>query len=187
MPDTPGTNASALLEAHDQLEAAFALHQEALMLLDLSSAGEMLDAYRTLLSVHMRHEEDTLLSVFRRAGIIKKWPEVLYTGQHQKMNAQLARIHSALQQLRQLEGQPLRRESLALLDLESSYKHLVEHHDGAEREGLFPVVDTQLTAEEAQTLIPRLLGQWREAAAAVRPVYERIAHALDQRAARLDG
>ena len=96
--------ASALLEAHDKLEAAFALHQEALMLLDLRSARSMLEGYRALLAVHMRHEEEVVLVLFRRAGAIKKWPEVLYTGQHAKMNEHLVRIDAALGSLASFQG-----------------------------------------------------------------------------------
>ncbi len=185
MPEESPQLASSLLEAHDKLEAAFALHQEALMLLDLQSATTMLNAYRTLLAVHMRHEEEVVLTLFRRAGAIKKWPEVLYTGQHTKMNEHLSRIDTALKQLTSLDGRVLRREIQALLDLEATYKHLVEHHDGAEREGLFPTVDAVLTEEESRVLIPRLLAEWRGAVDQTRPSYERIAASLDLRAQRL--
>jgi hemerythrin-like domain-containing protein len=178
--------ASALLEAHEKLEAAFALHQEALLLGDSASAREMLRLYRGLLSVHMRHEEELLLPVFRRAGPIKKWPEVLYTGQHDKMNEHLGRIERALDGLETSSGRALRRELITLLDMEATYKHLVEHHDGAEREGLFPVLDEHQTDAEGQELIPRLLAEWRATVVRARPTYARIAEALDQRARRLD-
>ncbi len=177
--------ASALLEAHDKLETAFALHQEAIMLLDLRSARSMLNAYRALLAVHMRHEEGVVLALFRRAGTIKRWPEVLYTGQHTKMNEHLSRIDACLEKLTGFDGRTLRCQLQALLDLEASYKHLVEHHDGAERQGLFPTVDTLLSDHESRVLIPKLLAEWRSAVDQHRPTYERIAASLDARAERL--
>lgn len=180
----PATPASALLEAHEKLEAAFALHQEALLLADLDSAREMFRQYRSLLSLHMRHEEEVVLVLFRRAGVIKKWPEVLYTGQHTKMNEFLERIEAALAALHPDAGRELRRGLIAVFDMEATYKHLVEHHDGAEREGLFPIVDSLQTAED-EPLIRQLLDQWRAAVAAARPGYTQIAAALDQRASLL--
>ena len=80
-----GLGFSALLEAHAPIGDALLLHEEALLLLDAELATELLAAHERLLALHMRHEEDVVLEVFRRVPPLKKWPVVLYTGQHEKI------------------------------------------------------------------------------------------------------
>ncbi|MEZ4220135.1 MAG: hypothetical protein R3B13_04330 [Polyangiaceae bacterium] len=180
-----GGPASALLVAHGVLDDVFALHQEALMLLDLDAAEAALSAYRRLLEVHMGHEESVLMEVFRRAGPMPKWPVVLYTGQHAKLLEQLARLEAMLQSLRGRQGREQRHAILELFDREATFKHLLEHHDGAEREGFFPTVDAQLTEEETRNTLPRLLDEWNERVREGKGEVDGIAQRLEARAARL--
>ncbi len=173
------------LAIHVELDDVFLLHQEALLLLDLEAARELLAIYRGLLDVHMRHEEQVILDLFDRAGPIKKWPRVLYTGQHEKMLWHLERMATALDGIVSAPGPQLRRTVLELLDTQATYKHLLEHHDGAEREGLFPITDGVVPEAERAEVIGRLWPEWRAAIAAVEERVGELRGVMDSRQKRL--
>jgi hypothetical protein len=65
---------------------------------------------------------------------------VLYTGQHEKIrgmiDALVARSAAVAGDTR-----AVRRAVLELFDRHATFKHLLEHHDGAERQGLFAALD----------------------------------------------
>lgn len=160
---------SSLVEVHAVIEDIFLAHQEALTLLDLAAAKELLEIHGRLLAVHMQHEERLLIPVFERAGVVPKWPTVLYTGQHRKMLGMLESVPGALDALSQLPAAERRRAMLRVLDHETTYKHLVEHHEGAEREGLFPIADRSADPDERRALLERMRDEWGEAEARERP------------------
>jgi hypothetical protein len=162
-----------LLEVHAALDETFALHQELLVGLELDAALEVLGAYCELLELHMHHEEEEVLRVFARAGDVPRWPLVLYTGQHEKMRGMLERAAAGLAAVARERPANLRRAVIGLLDFEATYKHLHEHHDGAEREGLFPACDGVTTVEERQQLVERLRSEWQSALTERRPLLER--------------
>jgi hemerythrin superfamily protein len=148
---------SSLMELHAELDELFLLHQEALVERRFDLARELCAAYRRLLTTHMRHEEALILPIFERAGPVPRWPVVLYTGQHQKLLALLDQIEA---RLGSLAG---RRGAIELISFEATYKHLLEHHDGAEREGLYPVVDRSASPEEQTRVLETVRTEWRAA------------------------
>lgn len=154
---------ASLVDVHTAIEDVFLAHQEALTLLDLQAARELLEIHGRLLEVHMGHEEELLLPVFERAGPIAKWPTVLYTGQHRKMLGMLESVPLRLTELEGIPSERRRREMLRILDHETTYKHLVEHHEGAEREGLFPIADRSAEPDERRVLLERIRDEWSEA------------------------
>lgn len=160
------------MELHDALDDVFLLHQEALVERELELSAELLAAYRRLLQTHMRHEEQLILPLFERTGPVPRWPVVLYTGQHEKMLQLLSRAEAGLSELRTRKSD-LRRGAIALITFEATYKHLAEHHDGAEREGLYPVVDRTTAPEEQQRLLLQIRGEWSAACDAERELISR--------------
>ena len=58
-----------------------------------------------------------------------------------------------------------RRFVIQLLELETTYKHLLEHHDGAERQGFFPALDEKSTPTERAEVLTQCLGEWNRALA----------------------
>lgn len=169
-----------LLRLHGVLEDLFLLHQEALLLLDVNAARELLAIYRELLAIHMHHEETRVLLLLPP---VKKWPKVLYTGQHEKMRAHLDAIEQRLTALS--TAAPDRRAVLALLDAEATYKHLEEHHDGAEREGLFPITDEVTPALERERVVGGILAEWQALEQRHAPRIDALRNAVAQRAQRL--
>lgn len=150
---------SRLLEIHRELDDIFLLHGECLLQGELALAREALGAYRELLLLHMQHEERVLFPLYTEVGVAPRFPLVLYTGQHQKL---LVLLDAIVERLSGLEGsgRTVRRQILALFDQETTFKHLSEHHDGAERDGLFARLDAAVTKERAAALLEPCWREW---------------------------
>jgi hypothetical protein len=166
-----GVQLSDILVAHEALRQVFELHQELLLALKLEPASEVLAIYEALLRVHMGHEEKWLLPELARVER-PRWPATLYTGQHQKMIALLAEASESLSSIdREAPGasaRALRGALIALLDRESTYKHLVEHHDSAEHQALYPELEAALPEDTKTALADRCLDEWNDAFEAAR-------------------
>jgi hypothetical protein len=150
---------SRLLDVHRELDEVLLLHGECLLLGELGLAREVIDAYRELLLLHMRHEETLLLPLYAEIGEAPRFPLVLYTGQHQKLRSLLAAIIARLDELSG-DARSLRRGVLAIFDQQTTFKHLSEHHDGAERDGLFAWLDAQLDPARAELVVEQCWQEW---------------------------
>lgn len=150
------------LGIHERLAELFALHQELLLERRLADAQRKLAAYRALMGLHMRHEERSLVPVYEKLGPNPSFPVRLYTGQHRRMRELLDGAAERLA-LIDAHGQNAGRAVLALLDYETTYKHLVEHHEGAEHRGLFAALGFELDAREQAELVEPCLAEWRHA------------------------
>ena len=153
------TGFAALIRCHVQLEEAFLRHQEALLDFDYPGARVRLEDYRRRLALHMHHEEDLLMPLFQRIGEIKRWPAKLYYGEHGKMNNLLDKISAGLDRLCELEG-PARRDLIRLLEIQTTYKHLCEHHHAREEQAFFPILDQVTSDEEKQDWLARIEAEW---------------------------
>jgi len=148
-----------LLGVHERLDELFASHQELLIQQRLAEAQIALQVHRELLGLHMRHEEQFLLPLYERLGPNPLWPTRLYVGQHRRMRE---RLHGAAERLASLSGRgpTLRRAIIALLDYETTYKHLAEHHDGAERRGLLAALTFELDGVRQAEVVGPYLSEW---------------------------
>lgn len=135
-----------LLRVHRELDDLFLLHAECLLEHELELAREVLAGYRALLLLHLEHEESELLPRYAELGPLPRYPLVLYRGQHEKIRGMLDALVAGTSALNG-EGPSLRRAILALFDRQTTFKHLLEHHDGAEREGLFARLAAASSAE----------------------------------------
>jgi len=129
-----------LVAVHRELDELFLLHAECLLERQLELATELLGAYRELLFLHMEHEEKVLLPLYTRLGPLPRFPLVLYTGQHEKIRGMVDALVARTGRLGG-DARAVRRGVLELFDRHATYKHLLEHHDGAERQGLFAALD----------------------------------------------
>lgn len=129
-----------LLGVHRELDELFVLHGEALLERELELAQALLLAYRALLFMHLEHEEAQLLPLYAELGPRARFPLVLYRGQHEKIRGMLDALVTATAAL-EGDSRAVRRAILALFDRHTTFKHLLEHHDGAERDGLFAALD----------------------------------------------
>jgi hypothetical protein len=130
-----------LLSEHHQLEQNFVAHQEALYERDLPKAFEELATYRDLLLDHIREEEEQWLPLYASFGEAPKGgsAEILHD-EHQKIIKRLDALQEwvmALDGLDQLRP----RDMIEVFDRQSSFKHLMEHHDLRERRFFFPALE----------------------------------------------
>jgi hemerythrin-like domain-containing protein len=167
----------SLLETHDHLDELFLLHQEAVLVTQWGLAAELLEAYRSLLSLHIDQEEQQLLPLFERAGSIPRAPVVLFTGQHRKLVSQLERIATTLKLAP--ESEEPRRSAIYLLDQETAFKQLSEHHDGAEATYFYPNLAKMATERELFDVVHRCWSQWDAARAGLVSVVARAQQTLD--------
>jgi len=164
-----GAGFCQVLSAHSTLDAIFALHQELLLLREPDLPLSVLKAYKTLLVAHMRQEEQLLFPIFERPPEHPRWPLALYLGQHKKLLVLLDRCLGALETVA-ASGALRGAFVIALLERETTYKHLSEHHDGAERQGLFPALNAKASQRELAELPQRCQAEFAEALAPFEPL-----------------
>jgi hemerythrin-like domain-containing protein len=130
-----------LLSQHEQLEELFLTHQEALLERDLDRAVDQLKLYQELLREHIREEEQTLLPIYAALGPAPRGASAdLIHSEHEKILSRLGQLDEILSQLIQREEfQP--RDLIETFDRQSSFKHLMEHHDLRERQYFFPALE----------------------------------------------
>ncbi|HEY5961164.1 MAG TPA: hemerythrin domain-containing protein [Polyangiaceae bacterium] len=172
----------SLLETHDHLDELFSLHQQSVLVMHWPLAIELLSAYRSQLVLHVDQEEHRLLPLFERAGPVDRAPVALFTGQHKKMFSLLDRIVSQLGTTHQSED--ARRAAIEILDLETAFKHLVEHHDGAEVSYFYPTLQRMASDHETATLVQTCWEEWNRARAALVSVVARAQQELEATSSR---
>jgi hemerythrin-like domain-containing protein len=158
----------SLLDIHQVLKELFLQHQEALLDADLTRAGERLEEFERRLLHHIREEEDLLLPVYERAGVIPGGPPVLFTGEHKRMQELLAGFKQALSSLGQDTGSR-KRGILWLLDRQATFKNLMEHHDLREANILYPALDRVTSEVERRALLARCGANRRSSTSTKQP------------------
>jgi hemerythrin superfamily protein len=155
--EVPLSSFQDVLALHRELDELFFQHQRALLDFDFRGARERLAEYESALLAHMRDEEGVLLPLYRERD-----PEPARGGradffllEHAKMRRHLAHFR---EQLPRLAGLPEpSRALLKLLDQETTYKHLVEHHDTREERHLYPTLERVTSDAERAELLGRVL------------------------------
>lgn len=130
-----------LLQQHEEMEQRLLAHQEALLERDVLLARTELDCYRGLVEVHIAEEEADLLPIYATLGEAPRGgsAEVLHT-EHQKILKGLERMELLMVDFEALDVvRP--RDVLEMLERESTFKHLMEHHDLRERRFFFPALE----------------------------------------------
>jgi len=178
--DVGAMHYESLRALHRMLDAVFTLHQELLVILELGLAQDVFDTHLLLLRLHMKHEEDWLLPAYRALGAWPRFPEVLYLGQHRKLLAQLERVRSRLNQYR-TSGNFTPGAALRILDLETTYKHLSEHHDQAEAQGLFKALDAGMPVSDRYWLVQRCSDEFLLALNTALPLLRRARELVSER------
>jgi hypothetical protein len=130
-----------LLAQHDEMEELFLLHQEALLDRDLERARQLLIQYRELVQTHIEEENLQLLPIYAGLGEAPLGGNVeLFHSEHEKILARLDQLDETMADL--FARTPLvTKDLIATFDRESSFKHLMEHHDLRERRFFFPALE----------------------------------------------
>lgn len=142
----------ALMERHTRLDAIFLEHQTAILDRDLKRAAEALSRYSDALAAHMREEEEILLPLYSaKAPQPAGGGTQMFLDEHRKLRALGADLATALASA---TAEP--RSILKLLDQETQYKGLLDHHDRRERAFLYPGLDAVTTPDERRGILDRL-------------------------------
>ncbi len=149
-----------LLSFHRQLDEEFLSHQEAVLSLDINRAIKTLKRYEAQLLTHMQDEEQLLIPIYQtRTGTIPGGGVELFLGEHKKMRVFITEFHEALRGMRAQPESRLKRSIIALMDRQTMYKSLVEHHGLREKNVLYPWLDRVASEEERALLLIQYQGK----------------------------
>ena len=147
-----------VLALHRELGEMFFRHQRALLDFNFRGALERLERYESALLEHMRDEEEVLLPLYAERATPERGGRAdFFLLEHAKMRRHLTHFREQLPRLAELPEPS--RALLKLLDQETTYKHLVEHHDLREERHLYPALERVTTEAEREELLGRVLGR----------------------------
>jgi len=134
------TRYESLPEEHREAEELFLRHQEALLARDFATAEALLETVTRAVARHIELEEREILPLYReRVEPPPGGDAGLIVAEHRKIEAYLKRFGEQMADWR--DHPPSPREVLALLDVQSQFKHLMDHHDRRERSFLYPALE----------------------------------------------
>ena len=140
---------------HKELDELFFRHQVSLLDYNFRTAFERLCEYESALLAHMRDEEEVLLPIYAERATPERGGRAdFFLLEHEKMRRLLAHFREQLPRLYELPEPS--RALIKLLDQETTYKHLVEHHDEREERHLYPALEQFTTDAEREDLLARL-------------------------------
>lgn len=144
-----------VLGLHRELGELFFRHQVSLLDYNFRTAFERLCEYESALLAHMRDEEELLLPLYaERATPARGGRADFFLLEHDKMRRLLAHFREQLPRLYEMPEPS--RALIKLLDQETTYKHLVEHHDEREERHLYPALEEVTSGAEREGLLGRL-------------------------------
>ena len=149
-------------QCHSQLDELFLLHQEALLQGELTEALFLLEIYWSCHSLHSDFEDAQIFPVYRDLPEPGRWDATLYNKEHQKIKDLYETVRSAITTLidRGLEGSPLRRGIIQLMDREKSFKGLCEHHQEREEQSLLVELDAQADSDWKMNTAGQFSDMW---------------------------
>ena len=151
-----------IAQCHQELDELFLLHQEAILLQKFDAATKLLSCFKELHALHRGFEDKQLIPELDGLVSQSRWPALLYTSEHAKIQELLEETEKNLLSLSksQLSNQDLRREIIALLDEEKTFKGLCEHHQEREERGILPELDKQTDEKWRIRIIKPFLKEW---------------------------
>lgn len=169
-----GTNPSLLqlLDVHTLLEDLLLAHQTALLDRNLPAAAHWLQQFDSQLRQHIADEEAWILPVYAEHIDPPEGAKLIFfQSEHEKLLKSLDELHARLMAI-EPAGTPLQfgdilappapsqisaREIIALLDRESSFKDLLQHHDARERTFLYPLLAAHLPDTAQREILERVV------------------------------
>jgi hypothetical protein len=151
-------------QCHLELNELFLLHQEAVLLGKFDNAALVLNSFKELHRLHMDFEDEKLIPKLVALDYRGRWPASLYKSEHAKVQDLMGKTEDRLQALRQcqLSSKELRREIIAFLDKEKTFKGVCEHHQEREEAGILPELDQQTDPAWRASIIETFLAEWND-------------------------
>jgi len=149
---------------HLDLRELFMQQQEFLLQGQLDEALTCLQHYDMCHQAHARLEERYLFPEFAKIEKQSRWDVDLYEKEHEKIASLFETISNDLHWLseQQLTESQLRRNIIALLDKEKTFKGLTEHHEEREEEAMLKELDEKLDAKHIKQMVSDLKYTWVE-------------------------
>jgi len=125
-----------LHQQHQQLDDYFLQHQVTLIDKQVEQSMVWFGQFTELLAQHLLLEEQT---VFPKLSHISEalWPASLYLKEHDKLRELAKRSQDKLQELANIDSEQLSLAILKQLEYEHKLKHVLEHHQQREEQGVF--------------------------------------------------
>ena len=161
MPDNTKLT-EVITRCHQGLDEFFLLHQESVLLQSFDEAIQLLNCFKELHHLHMAFEDEKLIPKLGALGDLGRWTASLYSDEHGKVQALMKKTEDDLLSLSKgdLSGRALRREVIAFLDKEKTFKGLREHHQEREEAGILPELDKQTDTKWRASIIEPFLKEW---------------------------
>lgn len=161
MPDNTKLT-EVIARCHRELDELFLLHQEAVLLGRFDEAIKLLNCFKELHHLHMGFEDEKLIPKLDELGNRGRWPASLYTDEHAKVRELMEKTEDNLLSLSKgkLSNKDLRREIIAFLDKEKTFKGLCEHHQEREEAGMLPELDKHTDTKWRASIIEPFLKEW---------------------------
>lgn len=148
-------NLSELLDLHGDLDEMFFAHQSALLHFEFDKALTLLERYETALVKHLQDEEDVLFPIYAERGEIVSGGKLqFFLDEHYKMREFVKLLKEEIVKLKD-EPQP-EAKLIFILDRESFFKRLCDHHDKRETDIMYPELDRVTTDAEKTELLNRV-------------------------------
>jgi len=149
---------------HLDLRELFLRHQEFLLQGQFDDALTSLNHYDVCHQAHAQLEERYLFPEFVNIERQSRWEVSLYEKEHEKITSLFENISKDLSWLseQQLTESQTRRNIIALLDKEKTFKGLTEHHEEREEDGMMKELDEQLENNHIKQLDSDIKEIWVE-------------------------
>ncbi|MBK7709487.1 MAG: hypothetical protein IPN69_23025 [Acidobacteria bacterium] len=146
---------SELLDLHGDLDAMFFEHQRKLLRFEFPEALRLLEVYEKALVTHINDEDTHLLPIYATRGEQLKGGAVqMFYDEHEKLKAHIAMFKDEIGIIAN-DPEPDSR-LIWLLERESFFKKLCDHHDIRETNFLYPELDRITSDEEKVELFGRI-------------------------------
>lgn len=153
---------SVIARCHRDLNTLFFLHQEAVLIGEMSAAIDSLQRFAEAHKLHKEFEDEHLLKRLAEIDDPGDWPTSLYKHEHSKIDDTLKRVEENIRRLqaRKLNGTALNFGIIEILDREKSFKGLCEHHQEREEAGMLPALDRYTEPEWRNAIIVPFIEAW---------------------------
>jgi hemerythrin-like domain-containing protein len=147
---------------HRLLMQLLTMHQEALLIDDMTLAFNIFDLFTDALQRHLDVENNLLLPLHRTLVQEYRWPSLVYEKEHDKLLQMAARVRRELAGLAGLKGRARRLAILEQLDYQRSFKAVMEHHEEREEQALLPELDACSDSEIFQQAYAQVSVVWQQ-------------------------
>ena len=175
--DDSGDLRTVVGACHDYLARLLDWHQQAVVERDAGLAAGFWQLHRAMLRLHVELEDAHLLAAHAQAALQPTWATAVYLAEHRKLLAMADAIGA---EIAGCGGRVLqRREVIAVLDRQRSFKNLIEHHEDREEKGLLPELAACLPVSVSEALTARCRQRWSPMIASQRQQLAGLLERLD--------